>query len=45
MTDLADVLDVGCADGNFENRSVHTIMCFFVPQIHGNGPAKSNSIS
>ena len=29
MTDLADVLDVICADGSFENRSTHTGMYFF----------------
>ena len=31
MIDLADVLDVICADENFENRSTHTNMYFLFP--------------
>ena len=45
MIDLADVLDVICADGNFENLSTYTNKYFFVPHVNGNGPAKFNSIS
>ena len=45
MIDLADVLDVICADGSFEHLSTHTNMNFFVPHVSVNGPAKSNSIS
>ena len=44
MIDLADVLDVICVDGNFENRSTHTNMYFFVSHVNGSGPAKSNSM-
>ena len=45
MTDLADVLDVMCTKGYFVKRSMHTNIFFFIPQVNGGGPAKSNSIS
>ena len=31
MIDFSDVLDVICADGNFENLSTHTNMYFLFP--------------
>ena len=30
MTDLGDVLDIVCAEGNFENRSTHRKYIFFL---------------
>ena len=45
MTEFADVLDNFRAKGNLENRSLQTIMCFFVPQVKSNEPAKFTSNS
>ena len=32
-TDLADVLDVFCAEANVENRSTHTSICIMFPKL------------
>ena len=45
ITNVADVLDYFCAEGNFENRSTDTSINIFVTQVKGSGPAKWNSIS
>ena len=37
FTDLAVVLDVICADGNFENRSTHMSMYFLFPNLRAVG--------